>query len=200
MKIIYVVKNIDKVPSCQYNILILKELGYDVIPVLGKSTNEINEKLMEYEINPCLIPDEKQSKIKFIFSFRNFVNKYLKFHYMCGDIVFLGTADTAVALSNIIKHYPTVLCIKELYDHDKKYYQHLLMRLCRKATTVVACEKNRSRYMRNEWKLNELPLVIPNKPYMKNAQRNCVGSTPQTQEAIQEQCYTKRITYIMQKN
>ena len=35
MKLYYIVKNLDKIPSCAYNIQSLKKLGYEVICLLG---------------------------------------------------------------------------------------------------------------------------------------------------------------------
>lgn len=195
MKIYYIVKEINKIPSCQYNILMLKALGYDVIPVFGRTTNEIKFILEKSHIYPVVLNNSVGRSYKFILKFRKFVVKYLNNNYCKEDMIFIGTVDTAVCLAGILKKYRTVLCVKELYDHDTYFYKKILFKVTREATTVVACEINRARYMKSEWKLSQMPFVLSNRPFYQELPRKSFGSTKETKEIIEQVEGKKAIIY-----
>lgn len=195
MKIYYFVKNIDRVPSCQYNILMLSDLGYEVTPVFGRSTKEIQDKLLDNGIKTIVLDDDNiYSRSVLFFQYRKLVKKILKTDVSSDDLIFVGTGDTAICMNGLYRKYPTVLCIKELYDHAT-LHRKILIRLCRQATTVVACEINRARYMKAEWGLKELPYVIPNKPYTDPLPKGNPGTTELTQRIIRSFTNQKPIIY-----
>lgn len=193
MKIYYIVKRIDKVPSCQYNILMLHDLGYEVIALFGQSTQEINALMENRNISYKVMQVKAQKAIGVIAEFRSFVKRNVETED--NSILFLGTADTAIALIGMFKKNKTVTCIKELYDHDKKYYQYLLHKVCRASTAVVACEKNRARYMKTEWGLDKMPYVISNRPYTDNCPKGFEGSTEQNKRIISQIRDRKAVIY-----
>lgn len=81
------------------------------------------------------------------------------------DLVWFGSAETGWLFegSIIFKNHRTVAHILELYA--AKGIRHKLNgRLCRRATTVVACESNRAWIMRVWYGLKKTPYVLPNKP------------------------------------
>lgn len=184
VKIFYIVKNINKVPSCQYNILMLKSMGYEVIAILGESTVAIDERLNESNIYSIKFEKKHNNNLRFFIEFRRFVCNYIKHTAMQEDIIFFGTADTAICLVNTLKKRKKVVCIKELYDHDKWYYKQLLKKICKNSTAVVACEKNRARYMKFEWGLDEKPFVLSNRPFYNVLPKKSLGTTEKNREII----------------
>lgn len=190
MKLYYIVKNLDKIPSCAYNIQSLKKLGYEVICVLGASTDGINKNFREDGIETHIMSADseksgKKSSVSYIMRFRKFVKKTIGNAVCRDDVIFLGTADTAMAVWGMFPDIKKVICIKELYDNDK-LYRRFLVKLCRKADAVVACEINRARMMQFEWGLKKRPYVIPNKPYFHPRQKNCLPTTEQTSAIIEK--------------
>lgn len=190
LKIYYIVKNLDKIPSCAYNIQMLKKIGYDVVAVLGSSTEGINHNFSNDSIPFTVMTDYseksgKRSSLSYLLGFRRFLKKTLENTLEKDDILFLGTADTAVAMLGMFKKSKKILSIKELYDNDR-LYRKILIRLCRKADAVVACEINRARMMQFEWGLEKRPFVIPNKPYFHPRKPDCTPTTQQTERVIEQ--------------
>ena len=204
MKIFYFVKNIAKVPSCHYNMLMLKDLGYTVIAILGESTDAINQKLNDNDIKTFIMTDTEPVKLMGIsvvdklqsyYKYRQFSKRILKNSYEKGDVLFIGTGDTGISLYSLFTNYKSVLCLKELYDNQSTIYKRILKSLCLQATTVVACEKNRARIMQNVWGLKERPFIIPNKPYTDVLPRNMSGSNEKLQNIINNIKNKKSIIY-----
>lgn len=188
MKIYYLVKNLDKIPSCAYNIQVLNKIGYKVIPVLAASTDGINKNFtndgIEFKIMPS-VSNKNKSIIRYIADYRRFVKSILCGNIKHDDIIVYGTADTAVATIGMFKGYKKIICVKELYDNDKRY-RKLLIKLTSKADAVIACEINRARIMQFEWCLKTRPYVLPNKPYYHPRQLKCKPTSDITASIVEQ--------------
>jgi glycosyltransferase involved in cell wall biosynthesis len=98
--------------------------------------------------------------------FRILIKSYLKKEYQKGDLVWIGSADAAIALGHgILDNYEYHLQIHELYD-DMPFYKSRLKSFCRNAKKVIVPELNRALIFRSWYGLEETPYVIPNKPYI----------------------------------
>ncbi|MCR5213382.1 MAG: glycosyltransferase [Eubacterium sp.] len=195
MKIYYIVKNIDKIPSCQYNIIMLKKLKYDVIPVFGQSTDVINSLLESKGIKPYELINRNEKGYSFILKYRYSIKKFLRLNYKKGDLIFIGTGDSAVSLMGIIKKYPYVFCVKELYDHANRIYLNNIISISKSAVSVVACEINRARYMKFEWGLSDIPYVVSNRPYYDIEPMKNEGTIEKTKTIISKIKEKKAIVY-----
>lgn len=59
------------------------------------------------------------------------------------------------------------LCDSLLYTHKLPFLKINATKLCNNARKVIVCEYNRAYITMANWKLKELPVVLPNKPYNK---------------------------------
>lgn len=97
------------------------------------------------------------------FFVRKEFNKILKEIYITGDLIYLGSLDTALAMGKKMLKYKYILHIRELYD---KYplYLRLIKPYARVALNVIVPEYNRSVLLKQWLTLEKKPIVIPNKP------------------------------------
>ena len=170
MRVFYFVRKIDMVPSCIYNILMLRSLGYNVFVCCETTTDSINRVLdtegVEYRfVSLKMNSITKLESLRIDRKYRKTTNELLNEKAEDGDVAFLGTGDTVLCLRKEMRRIKTVVCIKELYD-QQPFYRRLLSYYCKKATTIVACEKNRARVMYFSWKLRRIPEVLSNKPFL----------------------------------
>lgn len=201
MKIFYCVKSLDGIPSCMYNIQLIHELGYEIIPILGSASKELVADLKKMNITFELLekPDDKkcERKYKKIFKFlkyRKFVKSIVKERSNKEDIVFIGTGDTAIALYDALKRQKKVLVLKELYDIPK-YYQVVLRKMSSNMTAIICCEKNRSRIIKFRWNLKQLPYTMPNKPIGHPRQKHLEPSSTLTKKIVNDIKGNKIILY-----
>lgn len=187
MKVFYFIRSLEGVPSCMYNIQMLKEAGYNVIPVTGRSTESLNKYFIE---NNMLYFDGKaEQKMNRISNLLSLTMNYRKIAKLAmkkcndDDIVILGTADSAIAAGRIYNHTKYVLSLKELYERPI-YYQIFLKRLSKKASGIICCERNRARIIKFRWGLDKLPYVISNKPFYHPEKRKLEPTCEKTYDAI----------------
>ena len=197
MRIFYFVRQINMVPSCIYNILMLKELGYEVIPVFGSTTRTIQSSLEAQEIKSFYkeIYPEKRLGIKgiiYYFQYRRYAYQIFRKQFKKGDIAFLGTADSAISLFDLHKYCKVAICIKELYEQDG-INTKLIKLITRKTNVVIACEKNRARMMKAKWGLKTMPYVLSNKPYVKEDTKNGIPITTELTKEIAERIKGKKV-------
>ena len=190
MTLYYLVRSLDAVPSCMYNIQMLHDTGYKVVVISGRSTSYLNSVMdrsgIEYYDGQS--PKYSQKHLRFLNRFvlsrtyLKLVQKKLK-DTGSEDLVILGTADSAISMYYRLGKYRYILVLKELYD-NAFLYNIFLKRIAKKAVNVICCEENRARFHRFRWKLNKLPYTVSNKPYGYSFQKNMDGTTSHNQEVI----------------
>lgn len=80
------------------------------------------------------------------------------------DLLYLATADTAIALRGLYSNFKYVLHLRELYD-EQPHYMKLLQTPAQQAYRVVVPEKNRAYLYYHFLDLKKVPTTIPNKPF-----------------------------------
>lgn len=203
MKVFYFVRSLEAVPSCMYNIQMIADLGYEIVVATGRSTESLN-LLMSSKNIQCIDGKAERSqnttvlrriknRIILTVALKRSVKKAMRL-YEPGDIVFFGTADTALSIKRYCTASTNVLSLKEL--HEKPWnYPIQLKKLAPKCAAVICCEKNRARVLRFRWKLNKMPYVISNKPYGYSTQRDVAPTCEKTKEIINQISSKKTIVY-----
>lgn len=172
MKIIYMMKEgIHLYPPCLSQILSLKQLGCDIEVYHGKTDKHTIKILQENNIKDYdLYRKEIKSRNRIILKIKRWLNyrkesiKILKSQKDAENIIWLGTADSAIAIKDKLKNTKYVLNILELYDNNK-FYRKNLAKIVNDAKAIICCEYNRANIMRSWYHLEKTPYVIPNKPY-----------------------------------
>lgn len=172
-KIIYVMKDyLDGYPPCISQIVMLCKMGIAVeviTEVCNKTTSTVIENAgAKLHLLGNLNPHKKTlGRIAHWINFKRLAIKEIK-KFRAGDILWLGSATTAMVLKSFVKNKKFILNVLELYDTWPLYKKKLGKIICY-ASAVVACEKNRARIMKQWFKLNKLPYVMPNKPHYEIA-------------------------------
>ncbi|GHT67106.1 hypothetical protein AGMMS50239_29700 [Bacteroidia bacterium] len=96
---------------------------------------------------------------KFVFSI---IRKYIK--QKIKILLWIESAYTIVALGEAIKKYDYILQIQELHE-DSKLYLKAIGKVIHQAKVVFMPEYNRTVFYQIWFKLQQRPIVLPNKPY-----------------------------------
>jgi len=147
---------------------ILLGLGHDVQIITSFSSKNIKEFFSDKGVDVIDVLDNFEAKNFFskIFNWKIFSYKvwsFLKFRKK-NTILWISTADTALALGNKLLQTSYILQILELYD-TFPLYRNMLARYARKARCVVVPEMCRAAIFRSWYGLKTTPTVLPNKPY-----------------------------------
>lgn len=177
MRIIYVVReNLNLFPPCISQILMLKDLGIDVEVLAGSIHEELravfDNKNIEYTIvGTKRVNNGKLGKIQSYYNYRKAVLKHIKHNNLEDEVFWFGTADSAFSLYPYIKKKKFILNILELYDTNTFYRENIKL-IASSAIVVIANELNRAYIMQKIYNLQELPIIMPNKPYKHHRERN----------------------------
>lgn len=176
MKIVVVLlTHIDNLPPARNLLLVLSKLGYEVALITMYSDalpNEIkeNKKMCIYDLQPQI----EYNKIKcFInrFKRRYTVRKLLKEITNKDDIVWTVTDYDAMECGKVLLKYRHVMQLMELIE-DIPYFDEIpflkahLSLIGGKAKVVVVPEYNRAFLQQGYWNLKDVPIVLPNKPFI----------------------------------
>lgn len=188
MTIFYCVRSLEAVPSCIYNIEMLQDSGYDVKPIIGRTTENFNKAFKARGLDyTATLQGRSGNKLKNFISlnacYRKNFKRVLK-EYQAGDMVIFGTADSAIYAGCLPGKIKYVICLKEMHEKSG-LHERLLKKITKKAQGVICCEKNRARYAKFTWGLDRLPYVLPNKPYGHPMRRRLKPSSAKTAAAIE---------------
>ena len=199
-KVIYVVKeSLHIYPPCVSQIIMLNELGIEVTVLYGECDSNVIDMFNNRHVN-CIdignyrINNRLIGKIQSYISFRLKAWKYIKRNFDDKTILWFGTAASAIALIGTYKRIPYILSVLELYD-TVPFYRNGLKKIIKGAKAVISCEINRARIMKNWWSLNDLPYVMPNKPYIHSRELRTQPTTEAVVEAIKKMDCKKCILY-----
>ena len=159
---------IERIPPLISVILLLSELGNNVTVVTTGISNE-NKKLFSLKgvklyVNPYKLTKSFLIKIINVFCYRHKLKKILK--HLNVDLVWVEGAGTFRTAKGIFDKYNFVMQISELYDYpEAKPVRKAIKKLIHKAKVVVMPEVHRAMLYQKLYSLNDLPFVLPNKPY-----------------------------------
>ncbi len=198
MKIFYCIRSLAHVPSCMYNVRMLTDLQYQVVPVVGLSSPSLNQVMEKLGLRfYSTIMDLSSNRLIKTLQLNAVYKKNLRSafqEYKPGDLVIFGTADSAVYASSKYRKDKFILCLKEMHEQDW-VYPHMLKKVARRADGVICCEKNRARYAQFVWDLPKRPFVISNKPYGYSTEPNVAPSCRETENVIRQMRGKKAIIY-----
>jgi len=165
--------DLSTLPPIMTQLTTMNKFKYEIIFYSYALKKELIEYLNEMGIK-VILNKEKEYRASNILqmvwksnSFMNFSKKHLR-GIPLDDIVWIGSADTAIWMGKNVRNRKFIYNIYELYD---RFPLHLFMfkKYAQKATQVVVSERNRAYILRSWWKLDKTPIVIPNIPYYKES-------------------------------
>ncbi len=189
MKILVILKgSLSKLPPVISTCLSLSDLNHSVTVFTQDSNDYIENIFKEKNINITYYRGTNLfSKIKLIskictwLNFRRQAKEYIiknKF-----DLLWIGSADTALAIGKILLQYNYIFQVHELYD-TIPYYKKCLRIYMQKALKVVVPEEIRAHIFRAWYQLKETPIALPNKPYYHPRKRNLEITDKAAKEAF----------------
>ncbi len=129
-------------------------------------------------------------------------NRYLLLNtidslYEDGDIVWLNTITSLKLLGSKVLKYKYVIHLLELLHSVKLYYkipflQYNLKYYLQNAYKVIVCEYNRACIMQAWFDLKEIPIVIPNKIYLRE-EENILNKLSDKANEIMNNLQNKKI-------
>lgn len=176
--IIIIKQPLERIPPIMNLIDVLVENAWE-IDLIATSVN--NQTLQKYEnkVNFVLFDIAyTTNKLGKIFAWLNFRQKVLKYleqnsFRLQNTMLWVGSADAAIALGDRLFKYKYVFQCHELYDAFP-FYQKRLKKVMQNAVVNVNPEENRGAIFRSWYKLKETPVTLPNKPYYHPEQRELV--------------------------
>ena len=177
-RIIYVMKDdLHIYPPCIAHILMMLHSGHKVYVIAENCDDTVVDMLKSQGAEVEILGNMntkggKIGKIEHWLKFKKRAINAIEKIYTNSDILWVGTAGTAIALKKYLLTKPFILSSLELYDRAP-FYKDGLSGLVQKAKAVVACEKNRARIMKQWYNLDKMPYIMPNKPYYEaSCERN----------------------------
>ena len=111
-----------------------------------------------------------------------------------GDVLYVGSLDTALAMGNRLTKFKYILHIRELYDKYPQYLR-LLQPIAQSARVVIVPEYCRAAMLKCWLRLNRSPVVIPNKPYKHPREKNLTIDSKEIESLVNNLCDKKIIIY-----
>lgn len=169
MRIVYFLKKgLQCYPPCLTQVLMLHDLGAELVVYHGKNSDYIDELLENRKIEHYEFLSDSNSKNKFqrAVNFLKFVIEFRKkFVFNNEDVLWFGNVETILAANfHELKKYRFILNILELYD-EGTIYDIKLRKILNKSIINICCEKHRAAIMRCRYNLQSLPFVMNNRPY-----------------------------------
>ena len=137
-----------------------------------KSSYVRKKNFKSFDLGDYIIPSSKIKKYILRFDARNKARKFISENINKYDMVWTTSEITVrdvgeILLESNVKH---VLQLMELTDYvprlgNMRLFSFDIAKYARKAYKVVVPEINRAHIVKVRWGLNELPTVLPNKPY-----------------------------------
>jgi glycosyltransferase involved in cell wall biosynthesis len=172
MRLIFVLKSkIEDLPPLVTALFALSELGIKLILITDYCFPETEQLLKNNGVDVYIIQSSK------IIHGKNIVEKFyswLAFRWKAwktiqaihrqSDILWIGSASTALALGTKLFFYKYILHIHELYDTLPRY-KNGLKKYAQCSLGIVVPDMSRAAIFRVWWKLNKTPFIIPNKPF-----------------------------------
>jgi hypothetical protein len=169
MEVVVVLKGaLEYLPPVMTAALCMRQMGNDVSVICGKTDASIKSAFREVGIHIEETQEVHASgetllqKIKKWGTFRKGAWELIR-KRRTSSLLWIGSADTALALGGSLLKERYVLQINELYDRFP-LYRHGLRRFARGARQVVVPEACRAAIFRYWYGLSRTPFVLPNRP------------------------------------
>ena len=178
MKIIIIIKQpLENLPPIINLMDILLSLNKDIVLICSKISNALKIKYSK-NVDLYLIKQSKGGKIikvinwlTFKFNASKVIENVMSLNIY--NILWIGSADAAIAMGNAIFKFKYVFQCQELYDRYP-FYQKRLKRIMQNSIINVVPNENRGAIFRLWYNLKEPPVILPNKPYYHPKQRNLI--------------------------
>ena len=197
MNITYIVKgNLEILPPLLPRILRTADVGVETRLICTDISDE-NAQLMQqhgvkvYCTRHCRTLLGKRNKLMDWAGFRSSCKKLLKRELADSDMLYICSADTALALGSFFTKTPYVFQSNELYDMFPRY-KNGIKKYAQGAKAFVVPEYSRASICACWYNLPKLPYVIPNIPYVVSRQRN-MPISDDTARQLMEPLKDKRI-------
>lgn len=172
MKVIILQKGVfGSLPQIMALATIIKELGHEVIVLTSSSRQQTKTYFFEKGIEIVDLCSEcdtaSSSMIRRFHNWKVFSKKAWPHINESGKdtLLWISSADTALALGKRLLQRCYILHIRELYDQIIFYhYRVALAKYAQHARCVVVPEISRACIFRYWYHLKETPIVLPNKP------------------------------------
>lgn len=186
MKRIFIVTQNDLVyyPPTQTLIMIMLKMGLKVVFV-GNFSDEQAKKDYEKQgvVFKSIVLDESGNALQKILRRRDYsknISKYLQESNINQEdlIWYIYSGATVCSLYKIFENYNYVVHFYEFFKsihswrYKYMYPSYSLENFLQKAKGVIHCEYNRAQICRALYGLEEMPYIIPNKPYIDESKLN----------------------------
>lgn len=169
MKIVVLRKGqFEGLPQIMSLAIVARELGHEIVVLTSQSEQKTKDRFTEKGITVIdLCPEQKNGsanifeKVKHWRTFSIGSWKYID-EKAKGALLWISTADSALALGRRLLRENYILHLRELYDQHF-VYRYLLSQYARKASCVVVPEFSRACIFRYWYDLEMTPVVLPNK-------------------------------------
>ena len=202
MNICVVIKGrLEALPAVMAVTIVIRELGYNVEVITSKSQNQTKVSFGKKGIDIIdVMPHMKitrSSILKKLHTWLTF-SKRVCHHIEKNNkdtLLWIASADTALALGKKLLQQHYVLQIRELYD-THLLYRRALTQYVHKASCIVVPEICRAAIFRSWYKLKETPIVLPNKPCRHPRRKNLEIEDERAKTAFESlTCEVKIVLY-----
>lgn len=159
-----------EIPLISHVARICAHLEIETTVICGACDQKTREALSAERINVVTQREEDRSRtgafsvrLSNLLRFRRFVTKELK-RIPGRPVIWVGSADTALALYKLPEVRRFILHVHELYDQHPMY-RRVLRQLAREASLVVCPDSARASIMQVWFNLASRPVVLPNSVY-----------------------------------
>lgn len=160
-------------------IRVLRDLGHNVV-YIGAYRDRVQKEFLikggvKFIDTVDYLPEHKPiSKLWRLIKYKKQVKEaLLSSKASPDDILWIFNSDSICILSNLVRKYRTVLHFFE-FTESKFNPKYLLVnfgrgfkRVLKDSKVVVQCEYNRAQIFKGLYNLDYLPIVLPNKPYLR---------------------------------
>lgn len=177
MKILFVhLDNIMMCPPALNAIQVQLDLGHDVT-VLSYNLDELpislKQKTSIIDLGKRINPKSNYKKYYLRLKKRKQVRKYISQNHDKFDLVWITSEITAREIGSVLLKTKFIMQLMEMVNYVPQFgnstvFQFDIKKYAQSAYKVVVPEENRAYIIKARWELNELPSILPNKPYRLN--------------------------------
>lgn len=174
MKVLFIhLDNIMMCPPALSAIQILLDLGHNV-SVLSYNLDELPESIKNgvtvIDLGKRVNPDSIAKKYYLRLEKRMQARSYVKKNYTQYNMLWLTSEISVREIGNILLKTKYILQLMEMVNYvpqigNSKILQFDIKKFAQRAYKVVVPEENRAHIIKARWELDELPSILPNKPY-----------------------------------
>lgn len=169
-----------------------------ILPELFKNKG----KLIVKDLGPYIYPQSNIKRYEVRLKSRNVIRKYIKDNIDNYDRIWTTSEITVREIGDILLNSNTkhIMQLMELTDYVPRFggyklFQFNIEKYAQHAYKVVVPEYNRAHIVKTKWHLNQLPEILPNKPYYIDISENSLSDKAQNIIAAMEQEEKKIVLY-----